>query len=96
MPPVQRLSDSNNAGGVINTIVQQTVYANGLLISINNSQGTTHPPGPLVPVHVQGVWSTQNGSSTVFAEGIPVNRTGDADSCGHNRIGGSPTVIAGG
>ena len=39
--------------------------------------------------------STANGSSTVKSGGVPVNRTGDADSCGHTRAGGSSNVNIG-
>jgi uncharacterized Zn-binding protein involved in type VI secretion len=36
---------------------------------------------------------TANGSTTVFINGIPVNRRGDADSCGHPREQGSSNVF---
>ena len=39
--------------------------------------------------------TTANGSSTVFAGGIAINRTGDADSCTHTRTGGSGDVFVG-
>lgn len=47
-----------------------------------------------IGVHAAPV--TKNGSSTVIAEGEPVNRKGDADSCGHERADGVPTVFVGG
>jgi len=97
MPAIQRLTDANNVGGVINDTITPgngDVYANGLLVSIDGSKGTSHPN--FDPPHLNPIWSTANGSSTVFVHGIPVNRTGDADTCGHTRVGGSADVFAGG
>ena len=42
-----------------------------------------------------GAWKTANGSSTVNAGGLPVNRTGDNDDCLHARVGGSNNVNVG-
>lgn len=36
------------------------------------------------------------GSSTVFANSIPVSRNGDIANCGHSSAGGSSDVFAGG
>ena len=55
MAAAQRNGDSNDGGGVINSIPQ----------------------------------------STVFAEKIAINRTGDADTCEHTRAGGSDDVFVG-
>lgn len=92
MPPAQRMGDANNAGGVITSIPQSTVYINGRLAAVNGSIGTTHPPGPKVTRHNRGVWRTSGGSSNVFINGIPVNFTGNPDSCSHVRVGGSGNV----
>ena len=92
MPAAQRNGDANNAGGVINSIPQSNVYVNSKLLSIDGSKGTTHPTGA---PHVAGAWSTANGSSTVKCNGTPVNRTGDADTCGQTRSGGSSDVNIG-
>lgn len=94
MPAVHRMTDENDGGGAVTDIPQSTVYANGLLIAVDGSIGTSHPPCPVDPTHCAGNWVTANGSGTVKIEGIPVNRTGDADSCGHIRAAGSPTVFA--
>lgn len=92
MPACQREGDANNAGGVITTIPQSTVFANGRLVSINGSIGTSHPPCPIDPAHCSGNWQTASGSSNVFINGIPVNFTGNSDTCGHVRVGGSGSV----
>lgn len=93
MPAIQRLTDANSAGGIINSIPQTTVFANNLRVSINGSIGSSHPPCPTVPIHCQGNWTTANGSSRVYVAGIPVNFTGNADTCGHTRVGGSSNVF---
>lgn len=82
------MDDANTGGGVIDSIPQGTVYANNKLVSIDGSSVTGH-----AVVHPPTV--TANGSLTVFIGGIPVNRFGDADACGHSRAEGSPTVYVG-
>ena len=93
MAAAQRNGDSNDGGGVINSIPQSTVFVNSKLVSVNGSIGTGHPVGP---PHSAGTWKTANGSSTVSAGGIAINRTGDADTCTHPRAGGSGNVFVGG
>ena len=90
MPKVARMGDLNSGGGIILTIPQSTVFANGKLISVDGSRGTGHPVGP---PHALNVWLTANGSSTVTINNIPVNDQGDADTCTHVRVGGSPDVF---
>lgn len=91
MPQLHRLGDANTGGGIITTIPQSTVFANGRLVAVNGSQGTGH--APFVPPHLDHQWTTTSGGPTVFAEGIPVNKQGDPDSCGHARAAGSPDVF---
>ncbi len=86
MPAVQRDGDANTASGVGSSSVN--VKANGSSVLVDGSSVSPHP-GP----HVGAV--TANGSSTVFVNGIPINRTGDLDSCLHARSGGSSDVNAG-
>lgn len=93
---VQRLTDVNAGGGAITSIPQNTVFVNGLPVSINGSLGTSHPPCPVKKIHCQGIWVTMGGSSTVSIANTPVNRMGDVDTCGHPRVGGSPNVFIGG
>ena len=92
MAAAQRNGDANTGGGVINSVPQSTVFVNSKLVSVNGSIGTGHPVGP---PHSAGTWKTANGSSTVFAGGIAINRTGDADTCAHTREGGSSDVFVG-
>ena len=89
MPKVARMGDLNSGGGIIQTIPQSTVFANGKLISVNGSRGSGHAPG----IHALNAWVTANGSSTVSIEGIPVNDEGDPDSCSHVRVDGSTNVF---
>jgi len=92
MPKAQRNGDANTGGGVINSVPQTTVKCNGENLSVNGSKGTGHGVG----IHSVNAWETDNGSETVFAEGIAVNRTDDADTCTHPRAGGSDNVFVGG
>lgn len=96
MPPIQRMGDANESGGEITSIPQASVYADGLLVAVDGAEGTSHPPCPTDGSHCAGAWTSANGSGSVFVEGLPVNRDGDADTCGHERVGGSGTVSAGG
>ena len=91
MAAAQRNGDSNDGGGVINSVPQSTVFVNSKLVSVNGSKGTGHGIG----IHAANAWDTANGSSTVFAGGIAINRTGDADTCTHARAGGSDDVFVG-
>ena len=81
--------DANTGGGAISSTTQSTVYANDKLISVNGSTVTTHGVSP----NVHACVTTAHGSSTVFAGGIAIKRTGEADSCTHTRTGGSGDVF---
>lgn len=87
MPAVHRLGDENDGGGPISGTAQSTVFANNLPISVDGSTVDGHD------LHLPT--STTSGSATVFINGIPVNREGDADECGHSRAEGSPDVFVG-
>ncbi len=89
-----RMGDPNDGGGTITSIPQKSVFANNLLVCVDGSIGTSHSPCEVpVPIHCEGNWTTTSGGPTVFAEGIPVNKTGDPDSCSHVRASGSPNVF---
>ena len=90
MPKVARMGDLNSGGGIILTIPQSTVFANGKLISVDGSRGSGHPVGP---PHALNAWVTSDGASTVTINNIPVNDEGDADDCTHVRVDGSPDVF---
>jgi uncharacterized Zn-binding protein involved in type VI secretion len=87
----QRMADANTGGGIISSIPQSTVYANSKLLSVNGSSVTTHGSDPAVHSGAK----TANGSSTVFAGGLGVNRNTDVDNCTHVRTGGSSNVNIG-
>ncbi len=90
MPSVQRQGDSNSAGGAATSGVA-SVRVNGNPVCVDGTSVAAHQPwGPPHPPHAAA--STAGGGSTVRAGGIPINRTGDTDTCGHARAGGSPDV----
>lgn len=90
MPAVQRQGDSNSAGGAATSGVA-SVRVNGRPVVVNGTGVAGHAPwGRPHPPHASA--STKGGSATVRAGGIPINRTGDTDTCGHPRAGGSPDV----
>lgn len=94
MPQTHRIGDCNDAGGCVTSTPNGTVYADNILIAVNGAIGTSHAPCPAPsPPHCAGNWTTANGGPTVFAENIPINKTGDADTCGHTRAAGSPDVF---
>ena len=82
MPGLARVG-VDTAGGVIQGGGQSTVFCNGSLVAVIGDAVAGHGRAPhSSPVMVEG-------SSTVFAEGIGVCRTGDAASCGHEATGSS-------
>jgi hypothetical protein len=95
MAAVQRMTDQNQGGGIIQTIPQSFVRVDGLVVSVVGSQGSAHPPCPNVQAHCQNVWQTTRGAARVRINGSPVIRTNDPDSCTHLRVGGSTTTRIG-
>jgi len=93
MPAAERQNDPNNSTppGTIVKVTQNTVFVNGLPLSVDGSLVSGHPGGK---PHSDNP-KTANGSNTVFVDGKPVNRVGDADTCGHKRLTGSPDVFIG-
>ena len=92
--PIQRISDTNDyPSPAIDSDGNSTVYANGILILVDGSGVQPHVPRRGGFVH--DPVSTANGSTKVFAHGVPVNFTDNADTCAHIRIGGSPDVFVG-
>jgi uncharacterized Zn-binding protein involved in type VI secretion len=90
MPAVQRVGDSNSAGGQATGGIA-SVRVNGQPIIVVGNKVTGHAPwGKPHPPHATA--TVKGGSASVRAGGIPVIRTGDTDTCGHTRIGGSADV----
>lgn len=82
MPGVSRVG-LDSAGGTIVGVLAPTVYVNGANIVCLGAAVTPHPP---VPPHSTSPVMAQ-ASSTVYANGIPICRQGDAASCGHAATG---------
>jgi uncharacterized Zn-binding protein involved in type VI secretion len=95
MPAVQRRTDANDGGGIVQTIPQTFVRVDGLLVAVVGSKGSAHPPCPDVQAHCANVWTTTRGAPRVRINGVPVIRATDPDSCGHRRVGGSTTTRIG-
>lgn len=87
MPAAQRVGDANSGGGKVTKSKQSTVFINNKLVAVDGSDVSGHGPGP------HGAPKTAKGSKNVFINNIPVNRTGDTDTCGHPRQAGSPDVF---
>lgn len=95
MPAVQRVGDTNDAGGVATGGVG-SVRINNRPVIVNGNSVTAHPPcgqRRAPPIHCSA--ATAGGSGTVRAGGVPVVYTGAADTCGHARAGGSTNVAVG-
>jgi len=94
MPAVQRQGDANGAGGIISSGIG-SVRVNGRPIAVTGLSVTPHPccgAKGCPPIHCAA--STSRGSATVFAGGRPIILTGNPDTCGHSRTGGSADVRA--
>jgi len=92
MPAVQRQGDSNSAGGQATGGVA-SVRVNGRPIIVAGGSVSGHAPwGKPHPPHAAA--TVKGGSASVRAGGKPVIRTGDTDTCGHPRSGGSADVRA--
>lgn len=96
MPAAQRDGDSNAGGGVAQG-GESSVRINGRSVMIPGQSVTPHPPYPRRGrnEHNNGGQATAGGNSSVRAGGKPIVATGDADTCGHARAGGSPDVRVG-
>ena len=94
MPGIQRVGDANGAGGVITSGID-SVRVNGRPIATTGQGVSAHPccgRRGCPPIHCYA--TTAGGSGTVRAGGIPASLTGDGDTCGHARAGGSGDVRA--
>jgi len=79
----------DSAGGTIIGVLAPNVIVNGSPIVLVGAAVTGHGVG----VHASPTMA--EGSSTVFVNGIPVCRTGDAASCGHTLSAGSGNIFIG-
>lgn len=95
MAAVQRQGDANDAGGVASGGIS-SVRVNGRPIMVTGQSVSPHPccgRKGCPPIHCSA--TTAGGSGTVKAGGISIVLTGDADTCGHARAGGSADVRIG-
>jgi uncharacterized Zn-binding protein involved in type VI secretion len=88
MPAVQRQGDSDSGGGAVTSGIG-SVRTNGKPTAVIglavSKHGKKAHAGP----------QTAGGVSSVRVAGKPISVTGDADTCGHTRTGGSSNVRAG-
>lgn len=92
---VQRVGDQNSAGGLI-LRGDNTVLVNGRAIAVQNSPVSPHPccgARGCPPVHCNA--QTRASSSNILINGLPLIILNDTDTCGHNRVAGSPDVVVG-
>jgi uncharacterized Zn-binding protein involved in type VI secretion len=86
---IHTIGKPNTADAVVISTKQSTVFAGGQLVATDGDPVEPHGVGE----HADP--ETDNGSSTVFCVGVPVNRKGDPDTCGHPRATGVTTVTVG-
>ena len=90
--PVVRIGDINSAGGVA---VQghMNITVNGRPAARQGSRVTPHPccGAPGCSIHCAA--NITGGSPTVWAEGKPVHKVMDVDTCAHPRVQGDNTVL---
>jgi uncharacterized Zn-binding protein involved in type VI secretion len=94
MPSVQRVGDQDSAGGVI-IKGDSTVFVNGRPIAVEGESVTPHPccgARGCPPLHCNA--QTRATSNTIYVNGKRLVLTGDVDTCGHPRTGGSADVYS--
>lgn len=96
MPAVQRKGDKNDGDGAVTSGIS-SVRVNNIDVVVNGMPVSAHPPYPRRGrnEHNNGSQKTANGIGSVKVENTPIVVTGNADTCGHKRVGGSPDVRAG-
>jgi len=92
MFPIVCVGDTNAAGGIA-IAPRPTVIAAGRPLAAFASPVTPHPCCGVPGCEIHCVAVITGGAPTVFAEGLPVHKVMDIDSCGHPRVTGAPTVI---
>ena len=95
MPGLQRVGDTNSAGGVARGGGSSSVSINGRPVIVEGTPVTAHTCCGRRGCDIHCGPVTAGGSGSVFAGGVPVIYTGSVDTCGHPRSGGSADVIVG-
>jgi len=95
MFPIVCVGDTNAAGGIA-MAPRPTVIAAGRPLAAFASPVSPHPccGAPGCSIHCVAIIT--GGAMTVFAEGLPVHKVMDIDSCAHPRVTGAPNVLVGG
>lgn len=96
MPGIQRVGDANSQGGVISGGGISSVRMEGRPVSVPGDPVSAHfccGRKGCPPVHCSA--RTSGGSATVKAGGQSIILTGNSDTCGHPRVGGTSTVNIG-
>jgi uncharacterized Zn-binding protein involved in type VI secretion len=91
---VQRVGDANAVGGVILT-GDPTVLVNFRPIATVGSKVSPHPPCGAKGGAAHCAALTTTSGSKILAGFKPVVTAGSIDTCGHPRLLGATTVIAG-
>jgi len=91
--PVVRVGDTNSGGGAALT-PHTNITVNGKRLAKFRSAVSAHAPCPEPPIHCSAK-AAFPGSSKVIANGVPVIRRSDKDTCGHSRIKGSMNTVCG-
>jgi uncharacterized Zn-binding protein involved in type VI secretion len=91
MAKVQRVGDQDSAGGRV-TQGENSVRVNGKPVAVTNAPVTPNPNN--TPPHTNAR-TRASKNTTVRANGKLIVVTGDTDTCGHARTGGSPNVNIG-
>lgn len=90
MPPVARVGDSTNHGGVITGPGAATVLIGGMPAAVlGDMHVCSLPPAGHQPTSSPFIM----GSTTVLIGGKPAVRVGDTCVCGASAVVGCPTVI---
>jgi uncharacterized Zn-binding protein involved in type VI secretion len=92
MPPIARLGDQTNHGGMVTGPGIPTVLAGGKPAAVAND---LHTCGLPPPGHVPTVSAFVAGSVTVMIGGKPALRVGDTCLCGAAVLIGEPTILIG-
>lgn len=80
---------------MITNTPQTTVFANGSAVAVWGAKGSGHAHGPNQHQHDANAWSVRGDNTAVRIECHAVSLTGDRDTCGHVRIGGSSDIFIG-
>jgi len=94
MPAVQRKGDANSAGGIAQG-GENSVLVDGRPVVAGSVSVSPHPCCPAKGCIKHCAASTVPRQSSVFAAGKRIVVTGNADTCGHSRAGGSTGVFIG-